>query len=335
MNSLAGDGDPDRLLGMLRGHMVTQLVASAARLRIPDHLADAPLPAAELSALTGVALPELRRYLRVLAQLGLVEPAGDDLFRSTSMAELLRSDTGGLYGQALMAGADYYEAWSEVDHALTTGGSAFERRHGTTLWARFDDDGEVAASFARTMRWNTERDLTEILGLYDFPAHGVVADLGAGHGTLVAGVLTRFPGLRAIAFEQPAVIGHTRRTVQEYDLADRCELVTGDFLTGVPGGADLYLLKAVVHDWDDATALRILRNCHDAMGGTGRLLLIERTTAHDPFLAAIRDMTMLVLFGGQDRTAGQYAALLGRAGFTVSRILTGPSGICLLEAVPV
>ena len=324
--------DSVRLLELLRGHMSTQLVAAAARLRIPDHLGAGARTAAELSERTGTSAPALRRYLRALEELGLVESTGPDEYRNTSMAELLRGEAGGLYGQALLAGGDYYQAWSELDHALRTGTSAFEHRHGTSLWDRFSGTSEVAAAFTRTMRFSTEQDLAEILGLYAFPDQGLVVDVGAGHGTLTAGLLERSPRLHAIAFDQPAVIGHARRTVTERGFGDRCELVEGSFLDSVPKGADLYLLKSVVHDWNDADALRILRNCRAAMGDRSRLLLIERTTAGDPLLAAIRDMTMLVLFGGQDRTAAEYGTLLDRAGFAVRRSVIGTSGICLLEA---
>jgi hypothetical protein len=324
-----------RIAAMLSGHVITQLVASAVRFGIPDHLGDGAVTDVRLGELTGLGIGELRRFLRALEGLGLVEPVGANEYRGTALVDPLRRDTGGLHGQALMAGAEYYEAWSELDHALRTGESAFEHRHGRSLWSLFDDDGEVAASFARTMRWNTEHFLGEILDLYDFPATGVVADLGAGDGTLVSALLMRFPELRGIAFEQPAVIDHTRRTVEEHGLVDRCELVTGNFLDEVPKGADLYLLKAVVHNWDDEPAVRILRNCRAAVGERGRLLVIENAMRADDVLgAAIRDLTMLVLFGGRDRTVDEYCSLVELAGFAVDRTVRGETGICLLEARP-
>lgn len=323
----------ERVVAMLGGHVVTQLVASAVRFGIPDHLGDHTVADARLSELTGVGIGELRRLLRALEGLGLVESVGEDEYRGTPLANLLRRDAGGLYGQALMAGAEYYEAWSELDHALRTGESAFQRRHGHSLWALFDNDGEVAASFARTMRWNSEHVLDEILSMYDFPATGVVADVGAGDGTLLCGLLSRFPQLHGIALEQAAVIGHTRRTVHEYGLADRCELVAGDFFAGVPKGADLYLLKSVVHNWNDKLALQILGNCRASVGERGRLLVIEHAMRTDDVLgAAVRDLTMLVLFGGQDRTPKEYRSLIERAGFAVDRTAMSGSGVCLLEA---
>ncbi len=323
----------EQLNALVDGHIRTQLVASAVRFQIPDHLADRTLTDTALSGLTGIGVPTLRRYLRALEGLGLVEAAGENAYRGTALLEPLRSGTGSLYGHALMAGAEYYEAWSELDYALRTGDSAFEHRHGHDLWRHFDRDDDAAASFARTMRLNTERFLEEILGLYDFPRGGVVADLGAGDGTLLAELLTRRPGLRGVAFEQPAAIAIARQTMADRGVADRCELVAGDFLAEVPRGADVYLIKSVIHNWNDESALRILRNCRAALGERGRLLLIERARKADDVLeAAIRDLAMLVLLGGQSRSAEEYEELLRRAGLSVERTLTAPSGFCLFEA---
>lgn len=328
-------GADARLLALLRGHVTTQLIASAVRFRIPDHLHGAARTEAELAELTGIGRAELRRYLPALEGLGLVEAVEPGVYRGTELAGLLHSRTGLLHGQALMAGAEYTAAWASLDHALRTGRSAFEHSHGVDLWTHLRRNEEVAASFTRTMRWNTTRDLGEILGLYDFTGVRVVADLGAGHGTLVAGLLTRFPDLRAIVFEQPSVIGHALRAVTELGLADRCRFVAGDFLDAVPAGADLYVLKAVLHNWDDATVVRILANCREVIGPDARLLVVERALNTERSLdAAVRDLTMLVLFGGQDRTPEGYRALVERAGFEVTRTATGATGTTVLEARP-
>ncbi|MEV0406842.1 methyltransferase [Actinoallomurus sp. NPDC050550] len=320
---------------LVDGHIRTQLVASAVRFRIPDHLADRTLTDAALSGLTGIGVPTLRRYMRALEGLGLVESAGENAYRGTALMEPLRRDTGSFYGHALMAGMEYYEAWSELDFALRTGDSAFEHRYGCDLWHHFDSDDDAAVSFARTMRLNTERFLEEILGLYDFPDDGVVADLGAGDGTLLAELLVRYPKLCGIVFEQPAVLAVARQTMKDRGVADRCELAAGDFLAEVPRGADIYVIKSVIHNWNDESALRILRNCRASVGERGRLLLIEHALKIDDALeAAVRDLAMLVLLGGQSRSVEEHEALLRQAGFSVEQTLTAPSGFCLIEARP-
>jgi orsellinic acid C2-O-methyltransferase len=327
--------DSERLGDLLDGHINTQLIAAAVRFGIPDLLGEDVVAEDRLGDATGMSPAILRRFLYALHNLGLVEPASDGNWRGTAMTRHLRRDTGSLYGHALMAGNLYYEAWADLDFSLCTGRSAFERRHGGSLWDRLGADQETAAAFTRTMRWNTERTVGALLGLYPFHSSGLIADIGAGDGTVTAALLTRFPGMRAIVFEQPSVLESTRRSVQEQGLCERCSFVAGDFLDGVPEGADLYLLKSVIHNWDDIAALRILRNCRQAMAGTARLLLIEHAAdTADPVGSAMRDMIMLVLFGSQDRTAGEYSRLLAAAGFEVKPPLSGPAGLRLLEAIP-
>jgi len=319
---------------MLDGHMTTQLIASAVRFGIPDLLGEDGTEE-QLSTATGISPAQLRRFLYALQRIGLVEAVGEGKYRNTSMARHLRKETGGLYGHALMAGKVYYEAWANLDFSLLTGQSAFERQHGGSLGTHLADDAEAAAAFTRTMRWNTERFLSEIIELYPFPNSGVIADLGAGDGTLVADLLERFPDLWAIVFEQPSVIENTRRSLEEYGVGERCTFIPGSFLEKIPEGGDLYLLKSVIHNWDDTSALRILRNCRDAMAARARLLLIEHVANEaDPVGSAMRDMTMLVLFGSPDRTVEGYSRLLERSGFTVSRRWSGFADLRLLEARP-
>ncbi|MFI6402043.1 methyltransferase [Streptomyces sp. NPDC050548] len=328
------NGDNVRNLSALQnGHVVTQLISAAVRLHVFDHLADGELTDETLSERTSTDLAVLRRYLSALRALGLVEPAGTGGHRATELGALLRRDSGALYGHALMSGDDYYEAWKCLDHSLRTGRSAFRHRFGQSLWERFADDEEVAAAYTRSMRWNTGHALAEILDLYRFPDSGVVADLGSGDGTLTIGLLSRFPGLRAVVVEQPSVIEHTRRTLTEQGLADRCEFVAGDIRSSVPRGADLYLLKSVIHNFGDDEALGILRTCRDALDTDARLLVVEHTwDTTDALRSAVRDMTMLVLFGSQDRDAKTYADLVERAGLTVLGNEVGPTGICVVES---
>jgi orsellinic acid C2-O-methyltransferase len=328
------DHDDSRLGAMLDGHITTQLIAAAVRFGIPDLLTEAATEE-RLSAATGISPGRLRRFLSALSKIGLVEPIGEGHYRNTPMARHLLKETGALYGHALMAGNIYYEAWENLDSALLTGQSAFELSHGDSLWAYLDRDAETAAAFTRTQGWNTERLITEIIDLYPFPDSGVLADLGAGDGTLVAALLERFPGLRAIVFEQPAVLENTRRSLREHEVDERCTFSSGNFLEEVPEGGDLYMLKSVIHNWDDDSALRILRNCREAMADHSRLLLIERATDEtDPVSSAVPDMTMLVLFGSRNRTVDDYERLLGRGGFAVSRTWSGSVGLRILQARP-
>ncbi|WP_369275971.1 methyltransferase [Streptomyces sp. R11] len=336
MNSNLEEQRPDRIVAsLLRGHIVTQLIACATRLGIPDHLDGRVRSVSELSQLAGTRSNEMFRFLRALQGLGLVEPVGDDTFRGTPLLAPLQQEAGGLYGQALMAGAEYYEAWMGLDYSLITGASAFEARHGQTLYELLDQKSDVAGSFARTMRWNTTEVVSDLITLHDFSDKDVVADLGTGDATLVCGLLDSFPGMRGIAFDQPAVIEQARRTVTERKLEDRCELVSGNFLSEVPPGASVYVLKSVLPNWSDESALEILRRCREAMNGKGRLLVVELVMSLDDVEdGAIRDMIMLVLFGGKNRTTDEYSVLLQQAGFIVDSVVDAPSGVCVLDARP-
>lgn len=319
---------------MLDGHATTQLIASAVRFGIPDLLAE-PATEDQLSAATGISPARLRRFLSALRDLGLVEAVGEHSYRNTPMARHLRKETGSLYGHALMAGRAYYQCWADLDYSLLTGRSAFEHSHGDTLWGYLDRDAETAAAFTRTQGWNSERFVSEIVELYPFPESGVIADLGAGDGTVVAALLKRFPRLRTIVFEQPSVLENARHLLSGQGLEKRCIFRSGSFLEEVPKGGDLYLLKSVIHNWDDDCALRILRNCREAMPDRARLLLIEHAVDEaDQVPTAVRDMMMLVLFGSRDRTVADYSQLLARAGFTVSRKWSGSGGLHILQASP-
>ena len=336
VGSAAGACAAEQVALMLRGNTITQLIATAVRLRVLDHLGDDVVSEISLAELTGLEAEMLRRFMRALTGIGLVETVGEGKYRATALAAPLRRETGSLHGYALMAGVPYYQAWAELDHALRTGESAFEHRHGRDLWTLLDDDSESARSFARGMRWYSEHFQRDIFALYEFPRTGVVADLGAGDGTLISAVLSSSPALRGVAFEQQAMIDHARATVEAHGVAGRCEFVAGDFLREIPPGADLYLLKAVLHNWEDVSALRILRNCGAAMGERGRLLVIENPPpAEYEAAAAIHDMTMLVLFGGRLRTLEELRSLLERANFVVDRVICADSGTCLLEAGPI
>lgn len=332
--NLAAEG-ARKIRRLLAGHVFTQVVATAARLGIFERLAEGACTSEALSETTGVPALALRRCLRALEGLELVARDGD-AYRLIGGAELLTPDRG-LYGHAVLSGREYYEAWAELGHSLLTGESAFEKRFGCTLWDRLSQAPEAADSFARMMRQNTESVGAQLLEVYAFPSEGIVADLGAGSGALLAELLMQRPALRGIAVEQPSVIEHTRATLERHALQGRCELVAGDLLTTVPGGADVYLLKSVVHNWRDETALAILKNCSAVMKPEARLLLLERvlddraTAANEVLNAALQDLTMLVLFGARDRTLEDYRELLRAADLQV-RSITSLGALTVIEA---
>lgn len=329
--------DAGKLRRLLAGYIVTQLLATAVRLGVLDQLSQRPLSADALSTATGLRAAELRRYLRALEGLELLERDAQ-VYRLTPTGRLLVRGEGLLFGHALLSGAEYYDAWAELDYALRTGESAFDRRFGCSLWERLESAPEAAECFAKMMRQNTASVGTELARAYQFPRDGVVADLGAGEGSLLADLLVQNPHLRGIAFEQASMIPHVRATLEQRGVLTRCTLMAGDLRESVPQGADVYILKSVIHNWKDQAALRMLRGCRASMAAGSRLLLIERAvdeqaeTASDVLSTAIQDLTMLVLFGAHDRTVEDYRQLIERAGFEAQQAQPLQAHLTLIEA---
>jgi hypothetical protein len=168
---------------------------------------------------------------------------------------------------------------------------------------------------------------------YDFSGIGVLADIGGGNGSVLTGVLSRFPGLRGLLYDLPGVAERGRDNIRAAGLADRCQVVGGSFFESVPAGADAYLLRHIIHDWDDAQALIILRNIHKVLDSSGRLLVIEGVipSGNEPFFGKLLDLTMLAIPGGRERTADEYRALFGAAGFTLTRIVPTSSEVSVIE----
>lgn len=325
------NNDAATLAGLMHGHVITQIVAAAVRCGMPEHLGrDQPISETELAELVGIPEARLHRFIAALTALGLTERVGDRV-RGTELMRAL-GPSGDAWGEALMSGSDYYTAWAELDYSLATGESAFARVHGCSLWEKLADDTAVTQAFSRTMQWNTKRALDEIQKLCTFPTTGIVADLGAGEGSLVAELLLQTPALRAILVDQEPMMAVAKRHLSQLGMADRCQFVVGDIRNEVPNGADLYILKAVLHNWPDEDATTILRACRSALHEHARLLIVERIAQTGDLAAAVRDLTMLVLFGSEDRSAENLADLVAKAGLAVDRLAISDSGLCCLTA---
>lgn len=337
--------DPERrVVELLDGALIAQIMSVAVRLGLPDHLAAGTKSPAELADLTGCEPDAMSRFLRAWCALGMAEL--DEFGRLHGMPlaiPLTASSPRSLRGLALLCGREYHGAWGELVHTLRTGEPGFDHRYGRSLWAHLADDDTAGAAFDQTMSFNTEGVIEQILDRYDFSTAAVVADIGAAEGALLAAVLDRYPRARGLAFDLPAAVERCRARFARRGLAERCDIVAGDFLDHVPPGADIYVLKAILHNWDDERAKRILRNCAAAMPSGSRLLVIENAAPERPtgpgategaaLRPALRDLEMLVLLGGRDRTVSEHAELIRGAGFTEVRVLAGSTRPALLEAI--
>jgi predicted O-methyltransferase YrrM len=330
------------LYQMSIGHYLSRALHLAAKLGIADLLAAGPRPAQVLAAQTGTDAAALRRVLRLLASAGVFAEADDGAFELSPLGELLRSDVPGSARALvlLFAGVGLQDAWKELEYCVRSGEPAF-RKHSPHGDAFSHFDAEQAAVFDAAMATFAPQTAAAIAAAYDFSQFGSVVDVGGGNGALLIGLLRANPGLRGTVFDRPQAAEDARSRVAEAGLAERCQVLAGDFFESVPQGADAYLLKHVIHDWDDAKAAAILRSCRRAMGPGATLLVAEGVYPPrvDQSLesrgAAANDVNMLVATGGRQRSEPEFRALYEAAGFTLAKVVPTPSPVVsLIEGMP-
>jgi hypothetical protein len=323
-----------QLIQMVQGYWVTQIVAVIARLRVPDHLAGGPRSGDELSEATGANADALRRLLFAGVTIGLLRPAGADRFALGPPGELLRSTEGSLRDFAIaLAAPSLYRPFERLYDAVLTGEPVDEAVLGVDVWRYLEEHPDEGATFARAMGNLSVLEADQISAHYDASRFKLAVDVGGSHGVLLGRLLAATPGLRGILFDKPNVVAEAVTAMGNRGLADRVTFVEGDFFSAVPSGGDLYVVKHVLHDWDDEHALRILECCRTATGPGGAMLVIEAVLPDEPgpSPASLMDMYMLVL-GGRERTRAQYEALLRDAGYDVVQVTCTPSGLQMLEA---
>jgi O-methyltransferase/methyltransferase family protein len=335
----AGPTDEERaaaaaVLPMIWGIHISRAVYAAAKLGIADLLADGPLTAAQLARATRAHEPSLYRVLRLLASLGVLTEHGNRSFSLTVLGERLRSGVPASMRSwaMLVESLGGVQSFEPIIETVRTGKPGLDITYGMGLFELLAHQPDLAPGFHAAMSERTEAFAPSVAAGYDFSRMHTVADIGGGKGTLLAAVLRAHGHLRGVLFDRPAVTAGAADVLAAADVADRCEIVGGDFFESVPAGADGYILANVLHDWDDARATEILGNCRRAMGGDGRVLIVERLIADDPAAALpvlLSDLNMLIVTGGLERTNAEYGELLTRAGLKPGRVqpVTAPYGI--------
>jgi hypothetical protein len=322
---------------MIGGYFATQAIYVAARLGIADQLRDGPRTAGELAQLTGAHAGSLHRLLRTLAGFGVFAADDAGRFRLTELAEPLSTGApDSLAAAAVSVGELYYAAFGELLHSVETGLPAFERVYGRPLFDYLAANPEAARVFDAGLA-GFRRQVTEaVLDAYDFSSVRRLVDVGGGTGDLLAALLAKHPAMRGTLFDRPHVVDHSRAARLADVGRDRCDLVGGDFFASVPAGGNVYLLRHIVHDWDDDRAVRILTNCRRAMDLQSKLLLVESVIRPDnePSLGKVMDLAMLAVTGGAERTEPEYRGLLKASGFRLVRVIETSAEIHVIEAVP-
>ena len=332
------------LVQLVFGAMAAQVVNTAAQLRLADLLGESDRTGAQLAEKIGADEVALTRLLRALAALELVSESARGSFRLTESGQFLRTDhpeSMHAFVQ-LFGGPTTLAAWRELDMAVRTGETTFEKVFGVGAFEYLAANPELSEQFNAAMRQGTALTAQQLPGHYDFARFHTVADIGGGDGSLLAAVLRAHPALRGILFDTPSGLAQADQTLSAAGVVDRCELSPGDFFAAVPEGADLYLIKSVIHDWDDDRATAILRQVRGVIPDHGRLLIIEPVLPDVvdgtvPYTMYLSDLNMLVNTGGRERTPAEFELLCGAVSFRLDSVtaLPAPSAFSLLEARPV
>jgi hypothetical protein len=329
---------PMRVYLLSQGAIVAGTLALAAELGIADHLVDGPHSSEELAQATSTHPRSLYRLLRVLCSVGVFTEIQPDKFAQTPLSESLRTGVpGSMRSWLRMTGIkNRYHMQAEALHSIKTGEPVFELVTGMGYFehhAAHPEEGEI---FNQAMNDMGKGGAAAVIQSYDFSGIGKIIDVGGGHGTLIAPILQKYPEMTGILFDSPHIAESAREAIASAGLADRCELVGGDFFKSVPSGCDAYLLRWIIHDWDHDRALTILKNCRQAMGKRSRLLLIESVipTGNEFHPGKMLDYIMLLCFGGQERTEEEFESLLREADLRLTKVVPTDSHLNIIEAVP-
>ena len=324
------------IMQMAMGFIVSQALAVVARLEIADLLKDGAKTAKELAELTATHEPSLYRLLRALASIGVLHKDADK-FSNTPLGDVLRSDHPASMRAALhmLGDPEHWNSHGNMQQSVKTGEIAFDYTFGIPVFPYFAENPDAAAVFDRSMTSFSRAVAEAVSSVYDFSQAETIADIAGGHGILLAKVLQKNPQAKGILFEQPQVL--EGNILAKENVAERSTLVSGDFFNEIPVVADIYLMKFIIHDWNDEQSITILNNLAKSAPKGAKLLLVETVVEEDdnaPSLSKIMDLNMLVMTGGRERTPSEYAALFEKTGFRLEKVYpTAP--LQIVEAVRV
>jgi hypothetical protein len=327
------------VLQMASGYWVSRSIYVAAKLGIADLLKDSPKSCDELATATGTHAPSLYRVLRALASLGVFAETQPNHFTLTPLAACLQSDVPGSFRACVIVlGEEYYRAWGEFMHSVHTGGSSFEHIYGMNLFDYYAQNPESAKIFDESMTNLSAVESAAIAASYDFSSIQTLVDVAGGEGLLIASILKSNPTLKGVLFDLPHVIERAKRFLEAEGLLERCQQAAGNFFESVPEGGDAYILKHIIHNWDDERAIGILKQCHKVMPANGKILVAEQVIppGNEPFMGKLFDLHMLaVTSGGRERTEAEYRALFEKAGFKLTRIVPTQGDVSIIEGIRV
>ena len=326
------------LFQLATGYIVSTALQVAVQLRIADRLASGPRSVSDLANETDVKEEPLYRVLRAVASVGVFEETAPRQFASNAAAAMLRSDVpGSLYPMIRWICEPFHlRVYADIMHSLTTGTPAAEKTAGMPVFEYFTRDPELSGIFNDAMTNFSGMIIPAVLEAYDFSDIKVLVDVAGGHGGVLSGVLSRHPQMRGILCDLDHVIAGARERLRTIGLADRVTCVVTDMFKDVPAGGDAYLMKHIIHDWDDERAGLILRNIRKVLPPNGRVILLDSVIApgNAPDFGKLIDLEMLVMPGGKERTADEFRALFAANGYELARIVPTQSALSVIEARP-
>ncbi len=326
------------LFQMVIGKWISQALGTIAEIGVPDRLGKRARPCKDIAREAGVSEDGLYRLLRALASLGLFAETGDRRFKLTQMGRLLRSDhPESIAGYARFTAHDItWRPWGQLGYSVKTGMPAFDHLFNASVFEHLSQNPEAAVVFDAAMTSTSATEARAVADAYGFKGIETLMDVAGGHGLLLATILGHRKTMRGVLFELPHVAAGAAATFTRTGLAGRVRIESGDFFKELPAGADAIIMRYVLHNWDDASATRILQACHRALGPRGKVLVVDPVvpTGNAPHYGKLLDLQMLVMTArGRERTKAEFAGLLRSAGFRLSRVIAMESSSSIVEAV--
>jgi ubiquinone/menaquinone biosynthesis C-methylase UbiE len=337
----AGAGIPPHaaMARLMSGYAVSQLIYAAATLGIADLLEAGAMTGTELADAVGADRDAVARVMRGLVVAGVVEADGPERFAPTPLTRLLSSDAAPSMRALAVCGEESYRAWGRILHTIETGKPAFDACFGMSRFEFLEANRDSAAAFDEAMSQMVRRIADAVVAAVDLSGRDLIVDVGGGRGLLLSAMLEARPDARGVLVDTPAVVADAESHVAASGVADRCELVGGDFFESVPPGGDAYVLSQTIHNWDDDRAVRILDNCRRAMAPGGVVLVVEMLMPEEigtsplDYPVVMTDLQMMVMTGGRERTQAQHERLFDAAGLSLARATQTASPAVVLEAV--
>ncbi len=326
------------LTGMITASWTSQAIYVAAKLGLADLVHSGQHSAAQLAASTQTQPDAMYRLLRALASVGIFQEDSHQKFALTPAATLLRSDVpGSQRSVAIMMGEEHFACWGQLLHSIRTGQTAFEKIYGMPVFQWLSQHPEQARIFDEAMVGVHGTETGAMLDAYDLSHVKVLADVGGGNGSVLMAVLARYPHMRGMLCDLAGVVGRAEPHIAQCGFTDRVQAIATDFFSAVPAGADVYLMRHIIHDWNDEQSHTILQNIRRVIPQDGRLLVVECVIkpGNEPDFGKMLDLNMLVIPGGKERTETEYRELFARAGFRLTGITPTASSVSVIEARPV